>query len=191
MSEMKVFQKIAENLNAALRKSEDIRLVPYLAEYFLAYALSVKGSEFGYDVEVCKKRRGPDLVVCNVGRNIFKRIEVKTGHTDREKWACTASFRDGKSIKKAEFDSCVFVVFENLAVKECFVFALDELKEVAEKPRPYPITAFPNNPCALFWYGNLVEYEKAFPNNQDRLSIEIRLHKHPEDFKNRWDKIFL
>lgn len=190
MSEMKALQKIAENLNASLRKSEGIRLVPYLAEYFLAYALSVKGSELGYRVEVLKKRRGPDLVVRNISHNICKRIEVKTGHTDREGWSCTASFGSGNSIEKAEFDFCVFVVFENLAVKECFVFALDELKEVAKK-RPYPITAFPNNPCALFWCGNLQEYKRAFPNVEDRLGIEMRLHEHPEDFKNRWDKIFL
>jgi len=190
MSEIKVLQKIAESLNASLRKSEDIRLVPYYAEYFLAYALSVEGSELGYDVEVLKKRQGADLVVRNVSRNIHRRIEVKTGHTDREGLACTASFSMGKSIEKAEFDYCVFVVFENLAVKECLVFTLDELKEVAEKKRPYPITIFPNNQCCLFWYGNLVEYERAFPNNEDRLGIEIRLHEHPEDFKNRWDKIF-
>ena len=84
MSEMKVLQKIAESLNASLRTSEDVRLVPFYAEYFVAYALSVKGSELGYRVEVLKKRRGPDLVVRNVSRDFCRRIEVKTGHTDRE-----------------------------------------------------------------------------------------------------------
>jgi len=189
MSEMKVLKKIAENLNAALRKSEDVRLVPYLAEYFLAYALSIKGSELGYDVEVLKKRRGPDLIVSNAGRNIRRRVEVKTGHTDRPGFACTASFGNGKSIEKKQFDSCVFLVFENLEPKECFLSTLDELKEVAEKKRSYPITIW--DPCALFWYGDILDYNKAFPNVEDRLSIEIRLHEHPEDFKNRWDKIFL
>jgi len=120
-TEMTVLQKIAENLNTSLRKSEDIRLVPYYAEYFVAYALSA----LGYSVEVRKKRQGPDLIVCNVNRNICRRIEVKTGHTDRKGLACTASFGNGKSIEKTEFDSCVFVVFENLAVKECLVFTLD------------------------------------------------------------------
>jgi len=189
MSEIKVLKRITINLLKALQESQDIRLVPYYAEYFVAWALSVNGSKFGYNVKVLGKRRGPDLVIRNASRNICKTIEVKTGHTDRPGFACTASFRNGKSIEKKQFDSCVFLVFENLEPKECFLFTLDELKEVAEKKRPYPITIW--DPCALFWYGDILDYNKAFPNVEDRLSIEIRLHEHPEDFKNRWDKIFL
>ena len=71
---------------------------------------------------------------------------------------------------------------------EYLVFTLDELKEVAEKKLPYPITAYRNNPCVLFKYESLQEYERAFPNAKDRLNIEIRLHQHPNEFQNRWDK---
>jgi hypothetical protein len=161
MFETEVFERIAENLRKALQESQDIRLVPYFAEYFVAYALSIKGPEFGYDqVEVLKRKRGPDLAIRNSSRNISRLIEVKTGHTDLPTWACTASFRTGKSIENAEFHYCVFAVFENLMVKECLIFALDQLKEVAEKKRPYPITAFPNNQCAIFWCENLSKYER-------------------------------
>jgi len=186
MSEIKILKEIAKKLNASLRKSEDIRLVPYFAEYFVAYGLSIKGSELGFCVEVLKKRRGPDLIVRNVSRNICRPIEVKTGHTDRPGLLCSASFGMGKSIDKAEFYSCVFVVFENLAVKECFVFTLDELKEIPQSG----LGMFPDNQCNLFWCENLSEYKRQFPNVKDRLDIEIRLHEHPENFKNRWDRIF-
>lgn len=186
LSETKVLQRITENLLKALQESQDIRLVPYLAEYFVAYALSVKGSEYGYNVKVLGKRRGPDLVIRNVNSNLCKAIEIKTGHTDRPGLLCSASFGMGNSIKKGEFSACVFVVFEELKAKEYLVFSLDELKEVPEKKRGM----FPNNQCNLFWCEDLLEYEREFPNVEDRLDVEIRLHNHPENFRNRWDKIF-
>ena len=181
------YSKIIEHLKHVVKTSKDKRFIPYYAEYLTAFQLS----KLGYEVQVLKKRRGPDLLVYDVNRNIKRLVEVKSSHLDLEGWDCAASFSKGTSIKKGEFDSCVFVVFENLEPKEYLVFTLDELREVATKERPYPITAFPNNPCALFRYKSFQEYEKAFPNAKDRLEIEIKLHKHPEEFRNRWDKIFL
>jgi len=139
----------------------------------------------GYDVEVLKKKRGPDIYL----RDIDSKIEVKSGNIDLAEYDCTASFSSGTSIKHGDFDYCVFVIFENLEPIEYLVFSCEELKEIAEKPRAYPVTQYPNNRCILFRYKSLEEYEKTFPRDQDRLEIEMRLHQSPEKFRNKWDKI--
>jgi hypothetical protein len=181
----KSLKRIAENLHEALRESQDIRLVPYFAEYLVGYFLSIEGSKFGYDVEVLGKKRGSDILIRDNTRNICKAVEIKTGHTDRTGLLCGASFGKGTSIKERKFSSCVFVVFEKLQVKDYLVFSENELEGVCEKKRGM----FPNNPCNLFWCENLQEYERQVP-FEDRLDVEKRLHTHPEDFRNRWDKIF-
>jgi hypothetical protein len=68
-----------------------------------------------------RKRGGPDLVIRNVSGSTCKTIKVKTSHTDLPGLACTASFRIGNSVQRAVFllcFCCVFVVFENMQVKE-------------------------------------------------------------------------
>jgi len=175
------FDRMVERLGDFVKASRDTRLLPFYGEYLVASELAKRGHE----VEVLKKRRGPDLQV----RDGNYRIEVKTSRLDSPEWSCTASFRKGQSIKRGDFDFCVFVTFANFEPKECLVFSRDELLEVAERPRPYPISTYPSNPCLLYRFKDLKEYKRAFPNGRDRLEIEVRLHRSREEFKDRWDKI--
>jgi hypothetical protein len=130
----------------------------------------------------CKRARGADIYLPE--KDV--RVEVKTGKYSYG--SCVASFRKGSQIKDEKFDYCVFVTYDENGITECLIFSREELIEVAEKPRPkyarYPKT----NPCILFRFDNLRELEKYL--GEDALKIEIELHKHPEKFKNRWDKIF-
>ena len=175
------FEKVVANLKAVVEASRDKRLLPYYAEYLVALRLK----ELGHDVEILKKRRGPDIF----DKTVNAQIEVKSSSIDLDEWACAASFYQGASIKKQNFDYCVFVVFKDFEPWEYLVFSIEELGEIAEKPRPYPITAFRNNPCVLFRYGSLQKYENAFPNVEDRLNIELKHHQNPGEFRDRWDKI--
>lgn len=179
MSKSKSLDKVAGFLLTALKASGDKRLAPLCAEYLVAMKLLREG----HDVEVLQKRRGPDLRLGDIGKS----IEVKSGHADLQYWSCSASFGNGKSIKEKKFHFCVFVIFRELEPSEYLVFDVDELREVAEKPRPYPITAFPNNACALFRYGSLEEYEGSLRGHT--LDIELELHRFPERFRDKWDKI--
>ena len=165
------------------KTSEDKRFLPYYGEYLVALGLAKRG----HDVQVLKKKRGADIYL----RDVDIRVEVKSSSIDLAGWSCAASFYNGTSIKRKDFDYCVFVIFENLEPLEYLVFSHYELMEVAENPRPSPITTYPNNRCILFRYKNLQEYEKAFPKIEDRLNIETILHQHPERFRGRWDKIVL
>jgi len=178
------FRNIVDNLRNSIVISQDKRLISYYSEYLVALKLS----ELGYDVEVLKKTQGPDLVV-HIDQDVDRLVEIKSSHLDSEGWACATSFYKGTSIRRGEFHFCVFVIFEKLVKPvEYLIFTLKELEDV-KKERPYPITAFPNNRCVLFRYKNLREYKREIPNVKDRLDIEIKLHKHPEEFRNRWDKI--
>lgn len=179
MAKMSSIETIAQSLLTALKASGDKRLASFCAEYVVAMKLSQKG----HDARVLQKRRGPDIYL----KDLEKYVEVKSGHADLSDWDCTASFRKGKSIKNKEFHFCVFVVFRKSEPSEFLVFSVEELIEVAEKPRPYPITAFPNNPCALFRYESLKKYQDSMKGHT--LNIEIRLHRKPEEFVDRWDKI--
>ena len=179
MSKRNSLESVAQSLLTALKTSGDKRLASYCAEYLVAVKLAQKG----HNVSVLQKRRGPDIYL----RDIDRYIEVKSSHSDLSDWGCGASFYTGKGIKNNEFDYCVFVVFRKLEPSEFLIFTVEELKELAEKPRSYPITTFPNNPCVLFRYNSLKEYEDHMRGNL--LDIEIKLHRYPEQFRDRWDKI--
>ena len=120
MAEMSSLETIAQSLLTALKTSRDKRLASYCAEYLVALKLANEG----HDVDVLQKRRGPDLYL----KDISKYIEVKSGHTDLPNWACTASFRTGKSIKDKKFHFSVFVVFRELEPSEFLVFSVEELR---------------------------------------------------------------
>jgi len=171
--------KVAQSLLTALKTSGDKRLAPLCAEYSVASKLLQKG----HDPQVLQKRRGPDIYL----KDIEKYIEVKSGHSDLSDWGCGASFGKGNSIKNREFDYCVFVVFSKLKPSEFLVFTVEELREVAENPRPKPYTVFPNNPCVLFRSSSLEEYKENL--DEHTLGIELKLHRYPEQFQDRWDKI--
>lgn len=174
------YKRITENLRTTIELSNDKRLCGFYAEYLVA----TKISEHKVNVKVLGKRRGPDLQI-QVG-NTPRLIEVKSSHTDTEGFTCAASFGKGKSIKQSEFYGCVFVVFEKLINPvEYFIFTLEELREVITKVHGSFKTT---NPYILEWYGDLKTYEKARP-KKEQLNIEIKLHKHPELFRNRWDNL--
>jgi len=175
------FSKIVEHLTEVVRLSHDKRLTSYLAEYLVAFEID----KLGYDATVFGIKRGADLFVCEKGQNIGEFVEVKSSHIDLNGFDCAASFGKGTSIVKRQFNSCVFVVFENLQPIEYLVFTIDELEEVIKKKRG----AYPNNPYLLFRFKTMKDYEAAFPNPEERLKIEINLHQHPERFRNQWNKI--
>jgi len=166
-----IFQKLLYKLE----KSRDNRLLSYYAEYLVANKLSKK-----HKVKLLKKRQGPDIELSDID----KKIEVKSSSIDMEHWLCGASFGNGSSIREKKFDYCVFVVFENFKPIEYLVFSHDELLEVIQKERG----TFPGNPYVLYRFKNLEDYLKEIP-EKNRLEIEIKLHKHPEEFQDRWDKI--
>lgn len=171
--------KVAHLLLASLKDSGDRRLAPYCSEYLVASRLLHKG----HDPEVLQTRRRPDVYL----RDIEKYVEVKSGHSDLSDWGCGASFGTGNSIKNRKFDYCVFVIFSGLDPSEFLIFSVDELREVADNPRPRPYTVFPNNRCVLLRYNSLEEYLEDVEGYT--LDIELELHRHPERFRDRWDKI--
>jgi hypothetical protein len=162
------FSDIAKHLSEALKSSGDNRLRPFLAEYLVASKLE----EHGHKVEPPHKI-GADLQLIDIPR----KVEVKSSESGNPDWACAASFRDGRSILNNQFDYCVFVVFQNFAPKEYLVFRLNDLKEVPEKRRG----VYGNNPCLLFR-----DIEDA---DDEPLEIEVKLHEHPEQFRDCWHKI--
>jgi len=72
-------------------------------------------------------------------------------------------------------------------IEDAIVFSREELTEIANKPR-HNLTAHPTtNTYMLFAYliqNDCLQYVKE----EDRLGIELDIHKHPEKYVNRWDK---
>lgn len=171
-----------EKLDAALEalgqtEHEDTRLMPIYAEYWVANELAKNG----FEVELAN-RRSFDILLPE--KNL--RIEVKSGKFGR---AATASFYLGHQIQESKFDFCVFVTYDiDFRIKEAMIFSREELEEVASKPRPH-LAAHPStNSCMLLKYDSLDEYLRDV-DEKDRLVIEIKLHKFPNEFVNNWDKI--
>ena len=168
-------EKVLESFGVA--GIEDTRIVPIYVEYFVALKLA----EAGCEVQVVN-RRSYDILV-----NGKLRIEVKSGKY--EDGCAVASFGKGDQIRDAKFDYCIFVSYDGSRVREILVFNREELKEVANKPRRKTVVRYPKtNPCILLRYDNLWDYYVAVE-QQEWLEIEVELHKHPERFLNRWDKI--
>jgi hypothetical protein len=173
---------VVKGLEGAIRafksaEVEDTRIFPIYGEYLVALKLA----QFGFDAEVVNKRSYDILL------NGKSRIEVKTGKY--EGGGTAASFGEGEQIKDAKFDYCIFVSYERLEVKEILVFTRKELEEVALKPRGSPVVRYPkNNPCILLRFGSLNDYLNNMK-GLEKLDIELELHKHPDRFLNRWDKV--
>lgn len=148
------------------------------------YRVAAKLQNLGFDAEVLKKRRGPDIRVGDLY------IDVKTGQFHQEDEYASASFGSGASIKDGRFSYCVFLVYKDYDTVDCFVFdrLKDRLEEIARKPRPPPFVRYENNPCLLLWYATLENYRREIE-LKDRLRIEERLNGNPRRFRNRWDKI--
>jgi len=102
-----------------------------------------------------------------------------------------ASFGKGSQIKEGRFDYCVFVPYdEKYRIKEILIFKRSELVEVADKPC-MNFARFPRtNPCILVRCDNYDNLKNRLePYKEQILKIEEELHKHPERFKDAWNKI--
>lgn len=138
------------------------------------------------DQGYCVKFSYPE---CDLIANNKNRIEVKTGILhDMTGWS-GASFGKGKQIKRNQFDYCVLVVIKETTLKpgKFFVFNLKESKDCATR---WPRLTTTETPCILFYcedFNDLV-YE-AKKEREPVFRIERKLHKHPKQFENRWDKI--
>jgi len=154
----------------------DTRLTSTYAEMLTALKLSEKG----YDVQVRNERENTnaDLYLPEQGT----RVEVKTGIGG-------ASFGLGKQIKNGKFDYCVYYPTDDYQLSEPYIFELNDLIEVAN-PRLH-IPRFPKtNPCLLLWCENIHNYyTKMREYKEEKWDIEIDLHKNPEKYRDRWDKI--
>jgi hypothetical protein len=156
---------------------EDNRIFAIYAEYLVALKLAQRG----FSAKVVNKRSYDILL------NDDLAIEVKTGKY--EDGCAGASFGKGKQIEDVKFDYCVFLTYNNLRVKETLIFSRKELEEVALKPRGSSVVQYPKtNPCIFLRYDSLEEYLRSLQESE-RLDIEVELHRHPEKFVDRWDKI--
>ena len=114
-------------------------------------------------------------------------MEVKCGKLWR--YGAGASFGDGKQIEKKKFGYCVFVIInkETLYPLKFFVFNRIEL---AECKIHRPKMTKKETPSILFYYEDFREFEKESEDTGEPIfMVERRLHFHPEQFLERWDKI--
>jgi hypothetical protein len=102
-----------------------------------------------------------------------------------------ASFGRGTQIKEGRFDYCVFVpYYKNYQIKDFLIFKRSDLVQVAEKPHPNFARFRYTNPCILIWCDSNDDLKKPLEQvGEQPLKIEEMLHKHPESFKDAWDKI--
>jgi len=163
---------------------EDRELRSKYAEFLVTKEIASRG----YEVQVLNERevRSADIYV----PEIDKRIEVKSGLFKEESGVITtdASFGKGSQIRKRKFDVCVFVAFNGIN-PEFYVFTLEELLEVGENERVNIADHPDTNPCLLILCKSYEDYMN-YLRNEKMLNIEIDLHKNPEKYKDRWDKIF-
>lgn len=178
------------HLRKALEKLDEVDIADKeIAQKYAVYLVALKLAEKGYDImvpaEEGKKGRA-DLYIPQ--KELY--IEVKSGRKLRGSARAGASFRDGRQISQKLFSHCVFLTFERNKVEEILVFNRDELVEVASKPRKNSSYSG-TNPCILFRYNTLDEARSYVKRKKEEalLDIEVKLHKHPEDYKNKWDKI--
>ena len=170
---------ITELSSAAI---DDERIISRYVEYRVALELAKRG----YVVQVLNERdnKGADIYLPEE----WIKVEVKSGKFVYG--SSCASFGTGRQIKEGRFDYCVFVPYDENRIKEFLVFNREELAEVADKPRAKFPRFRKTNPCLLVRcdsYGDLKSRLEPF--GEAALKIEEELHKHPEKFKDRWDKI--
>lgn len=179
------------------------RIGETLAEYFVANKLF----EIGFK-DIWISNKGPDIRVKIDNKEI--RIEVKSTYDKAESdGSCAYSFSSGKQLEHKEFNYLICIYFYktiNKWNKKIWVISFDELnhhellkranniqtlykkgtKEAKKKAREwadYPDT----NSCLLYIHNSLEKYEKEF--GKWKTKIEIDLHKRPENYIDRWDKI--
>lgn len=180
----------------------DNKLGAPLAEYFVAYQIAKRG----LNVQVRGERD-------NTKADIFlpdqrKRVEVKSSIFDGG-----AAFGFGrKQLTEPKFDYCVLIEFhrkkkgDGWYIKNAWVMSsvemnLNEIINRGDKVRKLYLkrskkakkeardwAAHPeDNPYLLYTYRNLQKYKKSV--SKWRTKIEIDLHRCPNKYDNRWDKI--
>jgi hypothetical protein len=179
---------VVEHLEKALKVLssvgiEDERLMSRYVEYRVALELSKRG----HKVQLLNERSDKSADIYIPDTKI--RVEVKSG-----KFVygfCCASFGRGSQIKEGKFDYCVFIPYDkSYRIKEFLIFKRSELTEVAEKPHEKCVRFRYTNPCVLFRCDNYEDLKSIFNYyGEQPLEIEEELHKHPEKFKDAWDKI--
>lgn len=179
--------RLVKNLEAAINalRSDGIDDEKIMSRY-VEYRVALELSNRGHTVQVLSERedKGADIYL-----PVDKlKIEVKSGKFVYE--SSCASFGMGKQIKEGKFDYCVFVPYDETSLREFLVFSRDELAEVADRQlgsfARYPKT----NPCMVIRYDSYEEYERSLERlGEKTLRIEEELHKHPEEFRDKWGKI--
>ncbi len=200
-----VLKEAVENLKRILELLPfyDNRVGERYAEYYVAYELAKRG----FEVELANE-------IENTEADIYlpqeeKRTEVKSGDE-------AFSFGKGSQLKDKKFDYFVGVQFQYekdqkfKKIKRTWIFTLEEmirkkrkkltmvergdkirqLYEGSKKARnearywaDFPDT----NPCLLYIYESLDDYEKKVPKWQT--DIEVDLHQYPKKYVDKWDKI--
>ena len=161
---------------------DDERIFSRYVEYRVAFELAKRE----HVVQLLNRRDDKKADIYLPEENI--RVEVKSGKFVYG--SSCASFGKGRQIRERKFDYCVFVTYDENKIKEFLVFRREEIKEVANR-RLTRFARFPKtNPCMLIRcdsYDDLVN--RLEPNGEKMLKIEEKLHKHPIEFRDRWDKI--
>jgi hypothetical protein len=167
---------------------KDSNVRPRYAEYLTALMLAEKG----HDVQLFNEREltSADIYLPKATK---KRVEVKTCLVSEDGWAA-ASFGVGTQIIKKKFDYCVFMTFGgsgNEGPENIFIFTREELEEVATLKGRRGVALFEaTNPCLLLYAPSSREYEDYVKKEGIKaFKIEQMLCKHPEKFRNAWDKI--
>nr|MDO8132610.1 hypothetical protein [Candidatus Njordarchaeum guaymaensis] len=180
-------EKVVKHLEEAMKELgsatvDDERIMSRYLEYRVALELAKRG----HVVQVLNERdaKRADIYLPEDGI----KIEVKSGKFVYG--SSCASFGTGKQITEDKFDYCVFVPYRDNKIKEFLVFSRKELVEVADRPLK-KFARFPKtNPCMIIRcdsYEDLKSHLESF--GEEMLEIEEELHKHPEKFVDRWDRI--
>ena len=186
---LKSLQRITKSLEKVFEELERCGVQDrHIRHRYAEFAVASELTKRGHTVQLLSDRE--DKTADIYLPDTKKRVEVKSSKPDGDNWAY-ASFGKGTQIGGDKFDYCVFVIFaaKDETVQEMFVLTKGELNEVKEC-RTGVARYETTNPCGLMYAPSLKEFEDWVRENKIKAwSIERRLRKHPEKFRNRWSKI--
>lgn len=176
-----------------LLKVNDRRILSFWSEYFVAS--QIKEHRPDWEVKVTGFIGGPDIMC--IKNDEKKRIQVKTGRWQRYRfgsdimYSADASFGKGTQIRSKRFDYLAFMIVGRTEIREILIFSIDELQEVNARPT---MAGDPKgNPCLLFRVESIEKLEKwiKYYNITDPIyEIERLIIEKPEDYVNKWEKIW-
>jgi len=170
---------MSQGLKVALKYVKDRRFV-VLEGIYAESLVALKLLQNGHSVDL----RAPQFDLLTDGKH---RIEVKCGKLFE--YGAGASFGKGDQITENKFDYAIFVIIDKEALepRKFFVFTAKELKECAIL-RPKMTTS--ETPSILFYYRDFDEFKRESERTGEPIfNVEKRLHRHPELYGDRWDKI--